>query len=63
MKKCIDCQGTGLENENKVCQTCQGFGVIEGYEETEEQIIDGEKVFVATTDKQLKLIAKNKRKI
>ena len=61
MKKCIDCQGTGLENENRVCQSCQGFGVIEGYEETEEQILDGEKVFVATTDKIIKAISKKKK--
>jgi len=26
--KCEACQGTGLENQNKVCADCQGFGVI-----------------------------------
>lgn len=26
--KCIDCQGTGLENEAKLCQSCKGYGKI-----------------------------------
>jgi len=26
--KCIDCNGTGLENENKVCITCNGMGKV-----------------------------------
>jgi DnaJ-class molecular chaperone len=32
--KCEDCQGTGLENENKVCPNCDGFGKI-GEDEVE----------------------------
>lgn len=26
--KCTDCQGTGLENDNKICPNCKGFGEI-----------------------------------
>jgi len=32
--KCTDCQGTGLENDNKVCPNCDGFGKI-GEDEVE----------------------------
>jgi UTP-glucose-1-phosphate uridylyltransferase len=31
--KCINCNATGLINENKVCLECKGFGVISGDEE------------------------------
>lgn len=26
--KCTDCQGTGLENDNKVCSNCNGLGYV-----------------------------------
>lgn len=26
--KCEDCQGTGLENDNKVCPNCMGLGKL-----------------------------------
>jgi len=40
--KCTDCQGTGLENENKLCPNCNGFGVIGEIEHviTEEEVKD-----------------------
>lgn len=29
---CNECQGTGLKDQNTICQVCKGFGVIEGVE-------------------------------
>lgn len=36
--KCIDCQGTGLENDNKLCPNCNGLGKV-GEEESERDIV------------------------
>ena len=36
--KCTDCQGTGLENENKLCPNCNGLGKI-GEETSEIDIV------------------------
>lgn len=27
--KCIECQGTGLKDQNNICPVCEGFGGIE----------------------------------
>lgn len=41
--KCTDCQGTGLENQNKICPNCKGFGKV-GNEEDERAIPEVKKV-------------------
>jgi len=61
--KCTDCQGTGLENENKLCQTCNGLGKV-GEEEPEsrEIIIQPEVVAVEKEVDKPKKVAKKIKK-
>lgn len=64
--KCIECQGTGLKDQNNVCVICEGFGFIESHqlpneiEYVEEDIEDVE--VVAPKPKKKSLISKFKPK-